>query len=161
MKLDIGSGGPSTLGEGWYGVDKFIESADYHWAMDKLEIEDESVDEIYSCHALEHISRHQVIPTLTEWRRVLKWGGKLTVLVPNMEFCLNVMIEACNRDDLDYWEWRNHFVFGKQDHPGNFHNCGFSPRILDHYLTAVGFTIKHRTICTVHDCETLNWEAYK
>jgi predicted SAM-dependent methyltransferase len=161
MKLDIGSGGPSTLGEGWYGVDHFIESADYHWAMDKLEIEDESIDEIYSCHSLEHISRHKVVPTLKEWHRVLKPGGKVTVIVPEMEFCLNVMMEACHKRDLEYWDYRSCWIYGKQDHPGNFHNCGFTSWVLDHYFRSVGFEIKQRTNMVIHNCESLKWEGIK
>ena len=162
MKLDIGSEGESSLGEGWYGVDPFLPGAMYPYYMDNLHgIDDNTVDEIYACHSLEHISRHKVVPTLKEWHRVLKPGGKVTVIVPEMEFCLNVMMEACNKRDFQYWEWRSCFIYGKQDHPGNFHNCGFTSWILDDYFRQAGFEIKQRTNMVIHDCESLKWEGVK
>src|SRR5687767_12210697 len=36
---------------------------------------DESVDEIYACHVLEHFRRQDMYNVLTEWNRVLKVGG--------------------------------------------------------------------------------------
>lgn len=51
----------------------------------KLPYDDNSVDEVYSAHLLEHFrGRDQVDAALAEWVRVLKPGGLLRVAVPDM-----------------------------------------------------------------------------
>jgi SAM-dependent methyltransferase len=40
-------------------------------------------DEILAIHSLEHVHPRRLIPTLTEWRRVLRPGGRARVHVPN------------------------------------------------------------------------------
>ena len=50
---------------------------------DHLPFEDDSVDEIYASHVLEHMPYQS--KTLEEWLRVLKPGGMLTVAVPDID----------------------------------------------------------------------------
>lgn len=47
--------------------------------------EDNSVDLIYCCHALEYFDREEAQKVLKEWFRVLKPGGILRLAVPNFE----------------------------------------------------------------------------
>jgi predicted SAM-dependent methyltransferase len=47
--------------------------------------EDESVDEILAEFVLEHLWFYEHQETLWEWWRVLKFGGKLTIVVPDFE----------------------------------------------------------------------------
>ena len=42
-------------------------------------------DALYSSHALEHLYPHEVLVALREFRRVLKPGGAVIVVVPNLE----------------------------------------------------------------------------
>lgn len=44
-----------------------------------------SFDLIYCSHALEHLSPHEVVPTLTGWREILNEGGSVIVFVPDLE----------------------------------------------------------------------------
>jgi SAM-dependent methyltransferase len=49
-----------------------------------LPFEDDTVDEIYASHVLEHLTWHEGMKALKEWYRVLKPGGQLTVAVPDI-----------------------------------------------------------------------------
>lgn len=162
LKLDIGSGGPSALGQDWISIDLYAPDAMYNWPMDAIQLPPESVSQIYCCHALEHIPRHKVIPTLQEWWRVLEWGGIIEVLVPDLTEALEEMVFAIrNPNNLDLFEWRCHFLFGKQDHPGNFHQCGFVPWLLDHYFEKANFKVMRRGKIRKHDIGTWVWEGKK
>jgi SAM-dependent methyltransferase len=50
----------------------------------KLPFHDESFDFIVASHILEHID--DTISTLREWKRVLKTGGEIGIMVPHGEF---------------------------------------------------------------------------
>jgi predicted SAM-dependent methyltransferase len=47
---------------------------------------DNSVDEIYASHVLEHFSHNEVFNVLGDWARVLKPGGRMRVAVPNFDW---------------------------------------------------------------------------
>lgn len=132
MKLDIGCG-PSPK-PGYIGVDLYVEGPDIIQApMDKLPFEDNSIEEIYSSHALEHISKHLVIPTLKEWYRVLDWNGVLTIEVPDL-------IWVC-KNWLKYQDsgWNMDAIFGDQSDPGQYHKTGFTKQIMYEYLSRAGW----------------------
>lgn len=48
-------------------------------------IPDETFEAIYTSHTLEHIYPHEVRPCLWDMHRILKPGGVLMVVVPNLE----------------------------------------------------------------------------
>ena len=82
-KLNIGGG--ATPLDGYYTVDAmFGGDAELLTGPDEKLIPDESVDEVYASHILEHISWQRVEHVLTEWVRVLKPGGILRVAVPDL-----------------------------------------------------------------------------
>jgi GT2 family glycosyltransferase len=47
--------------------------------------EDEAVDEIESCHPLEHLAHPDAITALKEWQRVLRNGGRLSLELTTLE----------------------------------------------------------------------------
>ena len=55
--------------------------------------EDNSVDLIYCCHAVEYFDREEVRNILKEWYRVLKKGGILRVAVPDFEAIVKVYLK--------------------------------------------------------------------
>lgn len=131
IKLDIGSGGPSG-DSSFIGVDAFAEGADVQAFMWDLPYEDGSVDTIICLQALEHVSKFAVVPTLTEFKRVLKSGGKLQVSVPDLEWsCMNWLSHQTT-------EWNMDIIYGNQKHEGEYHKTGFSMAILAMYFNAVG-----------------------
>lgn len=135
LKLDIGSGGP--LGERndrtWTTVDKY-EQANIQADMWDLPIEDESAEEIWSAHALEHIPFAKVAPTLEEWFRVLKPGGILTLLVPDFDWIAQKW--------LDEGAGARGYVLGNQTTPGEFHQMAWNLESLVSDLEKAGFEIK-------------------
>jgi predicted SAM-dependent methyltransferase len=81
VKLNLGSG-PAKLA-GWCNVDADASALpDLHADIAHLPFEDESVEEIYASHVLEHFDYRE--PVLEEWRRVLVPGGQITVIVPDL-----------------------------------------------------------------------------
>ena len=73
---------------GWINLDKYPSSPEVV-ACDltgKLPYDDNSVDEIFTSHFLEHLRlRTEAIPFLQECNRVLKPGGVLSIITPDFE----------------------------------------------------------------------------
>lgn len=81
LKIEIG-GGVTPTGRGFLNVDR-LACADVALNLEgvKLPFEDDSVDEVYSSHCLEHIVA--VVPLLTEILRVCKVGAAFELRVPH------------------------------------------------------------------------------
>jgi Methyltransferase domain len=131
LMLDIGSGGLSTDSK-FTSVDLFTE-CDIQASMWEIPLPDKSVTGIFSSNALEHISKYQVIPTLLEWHRLLEVGGRIQLIVPDLEWICRWWLE--HQEDLG---WSLDIVFGHQLHEGEYHKTGFTPFILEHYFRATG-----------------------
>ena len=82
MKIDVGCG--NNCKPGFIGVDiaKFSDDVKYivNLEKEKLPFKDNSVEEIYCAHVLEHLSNP--IEVVAEFNRILMPGGKLTIRVP-------------------------------------------------------------------------------
>lgn len=69
----------------WWNVDADPTTpADAHYTFPPIDASDESVDEIYAGHVLEHFEPDEAARFLAECRRVLVPGGRLGVVVPNV-----------------------------------------------------------------------------
>jgi len=81
-KIDFGSG--IDCKPGFEGVDikKFNNDVKHVFDLDILPLpfENESVDEIYSSHVMEHLTNP--MQTIAEFYRILKPGGKVIIKVP-------------------------------------------------------------------------------
>ena len=132
IRLDIGSG--ILPRDGFTGVDLYAEGPNVIKApMEHLPFEDNTVEEIYSTHALEHVGKYEVVPALVEWHRVLRPGGQLSIDVPDMRWiCTQWLQYQDNAMSMD-------IVYGDQTNPGQFHKTGFTPAIGFAYLNAAGF----------------------
>ena len=94
----------------------------------------DSVDFIYVSHCLEHIDIDEVAPTLREWKRVLKPGGKLRIGVPDFEAILK-LYEASGRQMRAI----HYILYGGQDYPFNYHRSGYDRAFLTSLLIEQGF----------------------
>ncbi len=85
MKLHLGSG--ERFIPGFVHIDLAdFPHVDYRHDIGRLPmIADDSVELIYSCHALEYFDRVEVVDVLTEWKRVLEPRGVLRLAVPDFE----------------------------------------------------------------------------
>jgi ubiquinone/menaquinone biosynthesis C-methylase UbiE len=76
------------------GVETYICRSD-----DIAALEDDSVDRVFISNFFEHVSREVILSTLAEVRRLLKPGGRLLVLQPNVRYCAK-----------DYWMFFDHIT---------------------------------------------------
>jgi len=91
MRLHIGG---EEIKEGWKilniqkkpGVD-FIGDI-----TDLSQFEDESIEEVYASHVLEHVSIINIQKTFNGVHRILKKGGKFYISVPNLESIAEVFL---------------------------------------------------------------------
>lgn len=112
-----------------------------------------SVDVIYSSHMMEHLDRREVRLFLAECRRVLKPGGRLRLVVPDLEARVKRYMESKDADhlidsfifDLDkprgFRAWVLRSVTGGREHHWMYdglslsklvRECGFeAPQILN------------------------------
>ena len=88
IKLELGSG--SKRGSnGWITVDKGSGADIFFDLRNRMPLNDNSVDKIYSSHLLEHIPFNELISFLQECKRVLKPNGEFSVCVPNAKLYIN------------------------------------------------------------------------
>jgi SAM-dependent methyltransferase len=159
IKLDIGSGGPAAayLGEGWLGVDPYVASADIQAPMWELPFEDNSVDAIFTSHALEHVGKNDVPRALREWRRVLKPGCRAIIQVPDLEWCVRHWLAHQG----PYGAWSLDIIFGNQNHEGEYHKTGFTELTLFSLLRQAGFLPLSIERISTHSQMTLKATAEK
>lgn len=76
------------------GVETYVQRSD-----ELTDIADRSVDVVFISNFFEHITREVILSTLVEVRRILKPGGRLLVLQPNVRYCAR-----------DYWQFFDHIT---------------------------------------------------
>ena len=154
IRLDVGCG--PFKREGFTGVD--IDptcNPDIVAPMWAIPLPDSSVDVLYSSHALEHVSKFEVMPTLSEWRRLLKPGGLMTIEVPDLAWCCQNWLWRRSND------WHMDVLFGQQTAPGEFHKTGFTPELMAVYLQQASLILLSQTTVDSHGQPTLHFEVTK
>lgn len=92
--LELGAG--NTRRSGFFTVDLSL-SADFPYDLRAgLPFQKNSIDFIYGEHVLEHFSIQDLLNLLKECYRVLKPGGRLSVVVPDA----SIYINAYSKNDL-------------------------------------------------------------
>ncbi len=95
--------------------------------------DDESIDLIYCCHMLEHLSYDESCQALYVWYTKLKKGGILRLSVPDLKV---VFSHYFYHNDLDFLM---SFLYGGQKHEFDFHKNGWDFDKLTKELKSVGF----------------------
>ena len=136
MKLNIGG---LIVKEGWkiLNIQK-REGVDYIGDISDLSrFEDNSIDEIYASHVVEHVPQEKIEITLKGIYRVLKSSGKFYVSVPDLDILFHSF-----RSTLLNIKIKKHIlsmVFGGQDDQYDFHYYGYNFDVLEDYLKSAGF----------------------
>ena len=110
--LNLGCG--SCYHEDWVNVDLY--DSDHvmrHDLYGGLPFEPETFDAVYAAHLLEHLYRFYVPILLGECRRVMKTGGIIRIVVPDLEGAVRSYLEALEgatdtppyRAACDRYEW--------------------------------------------------------
>ena len=151
LRLNIGAG-PGKV-PGWIGID--LEGADLalnlRWG---LPFADGAADLAYSSHCLEHQYLADALATLREIHRVLAPGGRVRLVVPDMETYARAYVE----NDRDFfaerrrtWHWVPEgltplmTVIGyagagtRSMDAGDYHRYGYDFATLEFLLRRVGF----------------------
>lgn len=106
---------------------------------DLSQFEDQSVDEIYASHVLEHLGyREPLRKTLLEFHRVLKRGGTVKIGVPDFDVLCRMYLDPRHSQDDRFFVMQ--MMFGGQVDEHDFHRIGLNYEMLSRYLTATGFT---------------------
>jgi ubiquinone/menaquinone biosynthesis C-methylase UbiE len=102
-------------------------------------------DAVYTSHALEHLASHEVKKCLSEFKRVVRDGGAVIIIVPDLEDIkptLDVIYDspAGPVTGLDMY-------YGKADmveaNPYMAHKTGFVTETLTKTMQDAGFEVKH------------------
>jgi SAM-dependent methyltransferase len=104
-----------------------------------LPLESNQFDGVFSKFAAEHISWRTVDGWFAETHRILKPGGVLVLVVPNLLEQMRLNVELGDRGE---WEWDNGVacrIFGDCDYPQNSHRAGWSPEAIARALRGVGY----------------------
>jgi len=119
----------------WIHIDiQAYDHVDLNIPVDQLTcFDDESVDEVYACHILEHIKRKDIKKVLIEWHRVLKRDGVLRLSVPDWDALVNRYQKTRNLDEL------MGLLYGGQRNEYDFHYMTFNFDSLTKLLREIGF----------------------
>ena len=84
----------------------------------KFPLKDNTVKYIYCSHVLEHFERWEALKIFTECKRVLKKGGVMRIVVPDIEKMFQLYHQAKNRPGRELC--RLWWGFNKDEKPKNF-----------------------------------------
>jgi predicted SAM-dependent methyltransferase len=106
---------------------------------DLSQFADESVEEIYASHVLEHLGYVEQLPrTLAEFHRVLKPRGTVKISVPDFEVLCRLFLDPKHGPAERFHILR--MVFGGQTDEHDFHRVGLTFELLSQFLSGARFT---------------------
>jgi predicted SAM-dependent methyltransferase len=134
MKLNLGCN--TRIREGYinFDRDKYLGVDEIGDVSDLGRYEDNSADEIYASHIIEHLKHIHTLDVLKEWYRVLKPGGVLKISVPDFRRAVELYLKT------GLCDWVCYFLWGDQLYEGADHRQGFDEGRLRNYLEKAGFT---------------------
>lgn len=151
MKIDIGCGKKKR--EGYIGCDvRPIPGVDVVCLSTQLPFENGSIDEVYSRHIVEHFSFREFLNVLVEWNRVLKMGGEIYIICPNLLWHAQQILNGSHESVYDkrrghndrYWALGS--LFGWQQDEYDIHKFGYYFELLKDVLEGAGFgLVENRT----------------
>lgn len=143
LAIDLGAGKDRRewAGHVTYTLDAAKDTgADYCQDLRKLNLPDDHFDLVASSHTFEHIPRWEQEMVWNEAFRICKPGGRLEVIVPNLEWAAWKIVE----NDVD--EHVFNVLYGSQEAwPGlprdlNTHYFGYTPEVIKALAEQAGFT---------------------
>lgn len=115
---------------------------DYRGDVRQLPFGDGSFDIVFSSHVLEHLGRHETIPVLKEWIRILKPDGELRLVLPNIMWAAQNIINHEGRNPKVDNDIMNVF-YGAQSSEYDFHKTGFTEQKIKTILAELDFQVIH------------------
>jgi predicted SAM-dependent methyltransferase len=126
MRLHIGG---EKIKEGWKILNiKKMPGVDFIGDITDLsQFDDESLEEVYASHVLEHVGITKIKSTFEGIYRVLKKGGKFYISVPNLDTLAQLFVktpDAKTKKDIMA------MIYGGQTDSYDFHYSGYWPTFL-------------------------------
>ena len=136
MKLHIGG---EQKKEGWkiLNIQKKPDVDFIGDITDLGQFEDNSIDEIYASHVVEHVAQKKVEKTLKGIHRVLKDSGKFYVSVPDMDILCKIYLDPKAPLKVKFHTMR--MMFGGQIDDFDFHYFGWNFQFMNEFLLKAGF----------------------
>jgi SAM-dependent methyltransferase len=139
-KLHLGCGGIHL--EGWCNVDVYPNPAVD--AIDDIRLltsfRDNSAQQIYACHVLEHFGHEEIPPILRRWHQVLAPGGELRISVPDLDKIVKIYLKNWEHFQTDGNSPWIGLIYGGQLDPFDYHKTGFNFNWLRFLLRNAGFS---------------------
>jgi len=144
MKIEIGAGKKPRPGYATCDI-RDLKTVDYVCAADELPFEDNTIEEVYSRHVAEHFTLKEFLNVLHEWNRVLKPGGSVYIICPNLTWHLKQVLEGSHESfynkesgsNARYWGFGS--LFGWQQNEYDVHKFGYYYDLLKDILEDFGF----------------------
>jgi len=110
-----------------------------HYVSQSLKLDQfppDSIDLIYACHVLEHVSHRKLFLTLSNWFGRLKKNGLLRLSVPDFDSIIKIY-----RDEKENIDAIKFPLMGGQEYSFNFHSAVFNHTYLNQLLQRCGFSM--------------------
>jgi predicted SAM-dependent methyltransferase len=107
MRLEIGAGEKPRPDYDLHVDLLALPDIEVRCAIDRLPFANGSIEALRANHVLEHQSYELISPTLREWARVLRPGGRIDIGVPDARFVATQWV----RGEIDTAE-ANHWILG-------------------------------------------------
>ena len=119
----------------------------------RFPLEDETFDEVYFFHCIEHLEKFKHGFVLCEIHRVLKLGGTLYMSYPEFEKILQCWLENRN-GNRKFWEAT---IYGRQLYPGDYHMAAMNTLEVRQLFDDIGFKVE-RSFSEPHETHnTVIW----
>ncbi|MFA5089118.1 MAG: methyltransferase domain-containing protein [Candidatus Omnitrophota bacterium] len=102
--------------------------------LERLPFSGGSIDLIYACHVIEHLSHQKLRSVISVWFSRLKRGGILRLSVPDFDAIIDIYQDQGKSIDAIKLP-----LLGGQEHPFNYHNAIFNDGYLRKILKECGF----------------------
>lgn len=138
MKLNLGCGHVKM--DGYVNIDcnPNLKPDLIHDITRPLPYENETIEDVWLIHVLEHLPKKHHFDLFREVNRVLKPGGLFVLAYPEWTKCAsNYLLNV--KGMKDFWE---NTLYGRQSTPSDFHVCIVDTSILTPLLVNMGFEVE-------------------
>lgn len=143
-KIEVGSG--RTPKPGFYTCDiRPLPNIDFVCSADALPFANNSIKQLYSRHLIEHFTLKEFLKVLGEWNRVLKVGGELYIVCPNILWHLQQILTGehnsfyAKESGINQRFWGFGSLFGWNQDVYDCHKFGYYFDLLKDILSDFGF----------------------
>lgn len=172
LKIQLGSG-PHKI-DGWFNTDLNANGDPDIFPLDVTNtpypIDGNTFDYVFCEHMIEHISYIDGLKMLKECFRILKPGGKIRIVTPDINFLIELYLNKENKVNAEYTRWAtlNFSPWANEIDPifvvNNFvrdwgHTFIYDKKTISSSLKIAGFRlIEELRICESHDNNLCNLE---